>query len=424
MKKLLFALLAALALISVCLGSVAFADADVAEQDSPEATDVLLGTEQFVQKLCDLNKAVANADKTADEAAARGEVREFILGQMRLALGNDTPRELVCGKGDNGGFNIEGKLDVNGTDKCIVIGAHYDAVGEGAIDNAAGVAVLIDAAKTLADKKEQLPFDVYFVAFDCEESYSADEGDELVGSRDYVDYIGGAKGVGLDNVLVMFNVDTIAVGNLYLHCENKRTDLADLFLSCCDALSEKPYSVGVYGDMDMFGYGYYESIQGSDHTSFRLAGIPTALLFAGDYGLMGYESDSVINTSDDTYKHLVQANPDYASRISEVSRAITSVVLDERFESVAQNARGQLVNNNAAFGIWWPRLAVLGVLIVLAVFTWLYHRKLQKQAILGTSEVKNDKVFDKPAAEDIFSFDNSSGSSDKDNVDDIFTFKK
>ncbi len=419
MKKILVALLTALVITFACFGSAAFAESDTANSDIAQQSD-LLSADAFVQQLCSLNKAVADADSVQDTALAKENVRLFLLQQMRSALGNDTPQAISFGEGDTGGYNIEGKLDVVGTDKCIVVGAHYDTVGEGAMDNAVGVAVLLAAAKQLADNKGQLPFDVYFVAFDCEEA-------GMIGSQYYVNRIGGTKGVGLDNVMVMFNVDMVAVGNLYLMCENKHTELADLMLTHCGKLTEKPYAAGVYGEFDPFGYGYYESIQASDHTSFRTNGIPTALLFAGSYGMMGYECSSVVNTDADTYEYLVETNPEFAERIEEVSGVIVDTVLDEQFVEVAQNARGQLVNDNAVFNRWWPSLTVLGVLIILAVFTWLYYRKLQKKALLGTGEIKNETVFDKPKAEDIFSFDDSQkggSDSDKSDVDGIFTFKK
>ena len=65
---------------------------------------------------------------------------------------------------------------------------------------------------------------------------------------------------------------------------------------------------------------------------------------------------------------------------------------------------------------------MLGVLVILAICTVLYSRKLQKKAILGTAEIKTQKVFEKPDASEIFSF--AETKDDKKDIDDIFTFKK
>jgi aminopeptidase YwaD len=64
----------------------------------------------------------------------------------------------------------------------IVIGAHYDAVPgcEGADDNASGVAVLLELARSLAASHAKYP--IHLIAFDMEE-YG------LLGSRAYVDLL-------------------------------------------------------------------------------------------------------------------------------------------------------------------------------------------------------------------------------------------
>lgn len=412
MKKLCI-LLAILLLVCLLATCSVFASAE-----SVSAETAPLDMQPFIEQLCELNG-------TNDG----GQIRDFLLRQFRAVLGESNVIErYFADQEQNSGYNIEGFIDVASTEQCVVIGAHYDAVGEGANDNAAGIAVLFETMKLLYAQRGSLPCDILFVAFDLEE-----EG--LVGSTRYVesqlhDKTETHGAIGNDDVLLMFNIDSIALGdNLYLMCENKHTDIADLILSHSDMLTEKPYAKGVYGELDSFGYGYYEAVQGSDHTPFRLNDIPTALFFSGNYGILGYSDGSgVMNTSSDTYSNLIAKNPDYAKRIDSVANTICDTLTDTDFAAVAQNARKQLVNNRLTYNRWWPALVVLGVLVILAVFTWLYHRKLQKKAILGTGEVKSDKIFDKPQAEDIFSFDNTAdgenGKDTDDDLDGIFTFKK
>ena len=382
----------------------------------------------FVQQLCQLNGelSLAHGDALSD---AKKAVTDYVTTQMQLALGDNYPnavKQRYFGADAVPGHNVEAYLDNPDSDKLVVIGAHYDAVGQGANDNACGVAALLQIAYALADKS--LPFDVALVAFDCEE-------DGLVGSSVYV-----AEQMAVDpqNVLLMFNIDSIALGqNLYLMCENKPTDMADLILSKCDSLVEKPHALGVNNYTDNFGYNYYEFVQGSDHTPFRLQNIPIAAFFAGSYNYLGYQGGTEMNSSDDTFANLQSS--DYLVRIDDVSNAVVGTLTDADFVSAAQNARSQMVDNDAVYNGWWPSLAVLGVLVVLAVFTWLYYRKLQKKALLGTAEAKQTNVFGKPQAEDIFSFDpnarpqnaddpnsgsDSDGQDDSDDIDGIFTFKK
>lgn len=408
MKKLLLVLLALCLSLSVA-GTVAFAEPET--ESSPVGAE-LLDTENFLSRLCELNGQLNSASSQSVKNEIKENLINFLKEQFNLAVGEDVAEEKYFASDTISGYNIQTKID-SPSEQCVIIGAHYDAVGEGANDNACGVAVMFETMKYLA-AQSSLPFDVYFVAFDCEEQ-------GLIGSQHYVNEL-----TDYSDVLAMFNLDSIAAGkNLYVMCENKRTDLADLILSKSETLVEKPYAAGVYNGYDTFGYGYDEFVQGSDHTPFRLAGIPVAVFFSGEYSLLGYEENAEMNTSADTQENLARINPDYLARISDLSDVIGATLTDENFVAVAQATRGQMINNNAVYNRWWPVIVLLGTLIILAVCAWLYSRKLQKKALLGHAEVKSQKVFDKPNAEDIFSFDGKPSSENKDSsdADDIFTFK-
>ena len=363
--------------------------------EEPTPTDNEIAT--FVEELCAYNAA-------DDKAGAR----DYLERQFKSVVGESNVERLMAGTTEY--HNIEATLRGKDTSKQIVIGAHYDATGEGAGDNATGVAALYQTLKKFAATSAQLPFNIVFVAFDGEE-------EALSGSSYYV-----KNDLDVNSTLVMFNIDSIAHGtNLYLMCENKSTSLAKLILSKSDAITEKPYARGTYGSLDAFGYGYYEFIQGSDHTPFRLAGVPIAFFFSGNYSLASWNFDygSVINTSSDTFANLPSG---YISRIQTISDAIVDTVLSNEFVDVASNARSQLVNLDFWYNPWWPRIVALGILLILVVVTVLYSRKLQKNAILGTAEIKSNNVFTKPDAEEIFTFKGKDEQSS--NIDDIFTFKK
>jgi aminopeptidase YwaD len=74
-------------------------------------------------------------------------------------------------------YNIAGKIPGENNKNSIVLSAHFDHVGtvgdsiyRGAIDNASGVAVLLEIAKALGSSKEKFDRDIIIVAFNGEES--------------------------------------------------------------------------------------------------------------------------------------------------------------------------------------------------------------------------------------------------------------
>ena len=90
----------------------------------------------------------------------------------------------------------------------VIVGAHYDAVtaGDGADDNASGVAVMLEVAERLAHFK--IDYDVVFVAFGAEEA-------GLRGSAYYVSQMTQAD---RDRSIAMINFDSLIVGDkLYIH---------------------------------------------------------------------------------------------------------------------------------------------------------------------------------------------------------------
>ncbi len=334
-----------------------------------------------------------------------GAVQTYLINKFNEALGKDVAVKQTFTYGNSAEYcNVVAKIDRSSvSDKQIIIGAHYDSDGEGAADNACGVAALIITMQNFARSANDLPCSVVFVAFDAEEL-------GLLGSREYVSQMSEEQ---IENTLVMFNMDSIANGdNLYLWCENKRTSLADLIVSKTDKIVEKPYAKGTYNLPDFYGYGYSETPQNTDQTPFRLAGIPTALFFSGTYSAepWSYAESSdvnkcVMNTSKDTFENLEKNNgAEFVAKIEATVDAVTSSVLSENFAEVAESQRSQLVNLSVWYNTWWARLIVFGLLIIIVILAVLHYRKLQKQSILGTAEVKANNVFSQPDAEEIFTF--------------------
>ena len=132
-----------------------------------------------------------------------------------------------------------------------------------------------------------------------------------------------------------------------------------------------------------------------------------------------------MNSNSDTLENLNAYNGSViVERIKAVVQTTCNTVLSEDFFDVAQNARSELLNNELLFNAWWPKILLLVVLALLAVLAWLYSRKLEKKSLMGSAEVKSEKVFSTPNADDIFSFDDKKSSDKSDDLDDIFDFKK
>ena len=402
MKKLVLMLIAVLLLAFTLIPNLAVAD----EVDASNAQNSEIYN--FVEELC--------KRQNSDKASVRTFLKEKFDEALRGVFYTEEQKFSAIGSSDEY-VNLVAEIRKTQATHKVIVGAHYDSKYEGAGDNACGVAALYVTMKAFMEMRQWLPYSVVFVAFDGEE-------DGLLGSQRYVEKMSPRA---IEQTVVMFNFDTIATGdNLYLMCENKPTDLAKLILSNAEGLQEKPYAKGTFGNtFDQFGYGYYEMVQGSDHTPFRLAGIPTAFFFSGTYSASawGYAessdpSNEVMNTERDTFENLVTKHPDFEDRINKVSEAVVKTVLSEEFFSdVVGRVRKQLVNLNLWYNVLWPIITVFLIGIAAIVFAIFYYRKLQKNAILGETEIKSQTVFDKPKAEDIFSFN-------EDDSDDIFTFKK
>lgn len=426
MKKTLFAvgfaaLLALTLLLVGVIPTVAFAANEETDYKDKEAYKFL---SEFVEK------HPVRSEETLDgsETDAAKYLKDTFQNQADAILGADSDR-FICelssfNVGDSSRFNVVAKLLADNADKQIIIGAHYDCDGgEGANDNASGITALYLTMQSLLQNRRKLPVNVVFVAFGAEEL-------GMLGSKSFVSQMSETD---KEQTLAMFNFDVIANGDkLYVFCENKHTKLADLVLSCSKGsvkISEKPYAVGTY-PIDANGHGYYETIQNTDFTPFRLAGIPTVAYFSGAYSGWDYVESkdgtkNTMNTDDDTLVNLEKNGAVFVDRIESVASSVSNTVLADGFMEIALGARKELVNNNVWFNLWWPRIVVVGVVVILGIGAFFYLRKLQKRAILGTPVAKNTTVFSSPDSDNIFTFeDDKKKRKKKDDVDDIFTFKK
>jgi aminopeptidase N len=157
----------------------------------------------------------------------------------------------------------------------LIIGAHYDHLGlgwpdvrednrgkihHGADDNASGVAILIELARTLS-KRLKPERNVIFIAFSGEEA-------GRLGSRHYV---AGAKNYSLSEAIAMLNLDTVGRlgdGKLLVLGAESAAEWVHIFRGV-------GFVTGINTTL------VKEELDASDQVSFQHAGVPAVQLFTG-----------------------------------------------------------------------------------------------------------------------------------------------
>ena len=192
--------------------------------------------------------------------------------------------------------------------KEIIVGAHYDSVkvGQGADDNASGVAVILEVAERLADV--ETPYTIRFILFGAEEV-------GLEGSKFYVSQMTDEQ---KQNTIGMINLDSVAAGDIaYIYGDQGQAgvirDWALQFagernLTLQTQTGENPgYPAGTTGDW-------------SDHAPFKAAGIPYTYFESTNWSLGdkdGYtqvdpqygDGGEIWHTSYDTLEYINETFP-------------------------------------------------------------------------------------------------------------------
>lgn len=180
-----------------------------------------------------------------------------------------------------GGANALGRFPVPGEGRHILIGAHYDHLGllggemyPGANDNASGVAVLLEVARGLAERRSELGRDVLVASFDAEEPPYFLEPE--MGSIHFV----SNPTVPLDSIELMVCLDLVGSP---LGGPDIAEELRDLVVvsgaerAGLGALVDDTPTEGV--TLRRIGADIVPPL--SDHFAFHSAGIPTMFLTSG-----------------------------------------------------------------------------------------------------------------------------------------------
>jgi len=218
-------------------------------------------------------------------AVVKREVAEpLVAGGHRARLAIDLVRRKAPA------FNVVARLEPAKPpvdDRVVVVGAHYDHLGRGgpgslepdsteihngADDNASGVAAMLEAARLLAAKRDELQRPVVFVSFAGEER-------GLLGSGHFVK--SPPPGFDVAKVDAMINLDMVGRlrgESLTIFGVDTATEWKDLVAGACERARL---------DCKQNGDGYGPS----DHTSFYAADVPVLFLFTGTHDQYHRPSD-------------------------------------------------------------------------------------------------------------------------------------
>ncbi len=366
------------------------------------STVVSTSSDYAEQLLSDfLTECPSRAYDTTNELNAGYYIYDFFDN-----IGLDVEAQLLRYSTNGNSYNIVATIDTDDTDDTIIIGAHYDAVGEGASDNATGVVALLMIAEQLYSYRDSLQCDIVLIAFAGEEA-------GLYGSQSYV---ASMSTTDIANTKLMINIDAIGIGDeLMVSGQLTTTDYVDSLIAGASSsdcqLDYKPLSADLDFTIDYYGYGYYETLQNSDQTIFAMSGIPTAILFSGSYDTIGStyvestnSANCVMNTTNDTLATLVDSGVDYGGRMSTVANSICNAIITDC--ATLLDAPNQLPSDG-----WFNYTAVTitycAIVIVVIIIAIIYYKKLVRKAIIsgqtgGNGAVGINRVFTKPDSEDIF----------------------
>jgi hypothetical protein len=237
---------------------------------------------------------LAGPDCAGRETGTDGEKRaaDYIAKGFH---GLDVKLQEFQGHGTTG-RNVIGIARGTSSDEAVIVGAHYDHLGEakdgwhaGADDNASGVAVLIELAGRFARRPSKRS--IVLAAFSGEEM-------GILGSRAYT----RTPSIPLEKTAAMINLDM--VGRLRESLIVFGADSGDRFK---DYLADSPVKLAYNKD----------PIGPSDHTSFYLKNVPAVHLFTGAHADYHKPTDTAEKLNYDGLRRIADLVETLARRIAD-----------------------------------------------------------------------------------------------------------
>lgn len=250
--------------ISDCEAGRAFLDANVTQQDTPrQHIDVISG---------DIAKGIAYFNPK--DYTSRIMVTEEVYAKLKqdgTKLRLKLPAAAQRGEADN----VVGFFLGEDSTKAVVLGAHFDGVGQcgsvmpGAYDNASGVATLIQTVAWLS-KADSLPCNVIVAAFNAEEI-------GFNGSRSFVNALADQY-----EQILMINID----------CVGWKGEPSAVFGAMENSNLRNELAGGL-------GIPFKNEVYTGDQISFQERGIPAVTISQGDWN-----KKECLHTTRDTTENL------------------------------------------------------------------------------------------------------------------------
>ncbi|WP_101296370.1 M28 family peptidase [Halegenticoccus soli] len=205
--------------------------------------------------------SVGTGDAPIGEIPAVGVSKEVGARLARRWEGDEVTIEVDCDVHDATSGNVHAELGPE-TDEEVLVTSHLDAhdIAEGAMDNGAGTATVVEVARALATREDELDTRVHFVCYGAEEV-------GLVGSEREAAKRRGSDGGSLDRIRAIVNVDSNVHGRtlkLYTHGFGGLRDAAEAVADRFDhPISTNP-----------------ELVPHSDHWPFVRWGVPGSMVAA------------------------------------------------------------------------------------------------------------------------------------------------
>ncbi|MGI6701698.1 MAG: M28 family metallopeptidase [Christensenellales bacterium] len=285
------------------------------------------------------------------------------------------------------------------SDKVIIIGAHYDAVAEGAgvYDNGSGIGAMAEIIARVEDS--ELTVDLVFIAFGAEEA-------GLYGSADFVNNMSAEE---INNTLLMINLDSISCGDyLYLYTGEVTGNLANYILDIADnsgiMLKKAPYGKDIIARPNEYnGHNYDRLLFQSDHAPFMGAGIDVAFFVGYNLeGLYPEESESlpgVMHTEDDNLTDIIELYTEekVRVRITSVASIVTALVSDADISGIIASGDNKfdykwMMNEKGIKGVMvGVKAIVLGIMFIIYLKYYNKVRHLKPEIKAKSDE---EYVFD------------------------------
>jgi hypothetical protein len=232
-------------------------------------------------------------------------------------------------------------------DQTVIVGAHYDSVGEevcddgnaltGAGDNASGAGVMLEVAEVLADYKTHGT--IIFVAFGAEEW-------GLWGSRYYAEQMSEED---IANTVTMINLDSVGAGDffyVYAGLEDNPGWARELALKIGQRMG---YDLRTSPQSEYYDYG--TTGDWSDHVPFRYLGIPIAYFEWMNWDI---EPDGGIETAEYGWiLHTCLDNLDFTSpkKLELTADVVAALVFELSKNKLPKAEKGRIAKGNKYISI-------------------------------------------------------------------------